>query len=59
MLDFDKADDSGKKYPPREGTPPPPPSAREQKRPKKAITPRKDKTMTGEAASRVESRQSK
>ena len=45
-------------YIPRSGTPPPPPSAREQKRPKKQRSPRKDKSVTAEAASGSEDRQS-
>ena len=57
QLDF-SSEGTGKSYEPRSGTPPPPPSAREIKRPKKS-TPKKDKTVTGAAASDVESRQSK
>ena len=54
-LTFEDGDGGGstKTYEQRSGTPPPPPSAREQKRSKKHVTPKKDKTMTESAGLEV------
>ncbi|KAK1662775.1 hypothetical protein QYE76_050934 [Lolium multiflorum] len=57
QLDF-AGEGKEKSYPQRSGTPPPPPSAREQKRPKKQLTPKKVKGATDLAATGSGSRPS-
>ncbi|KAK1558107.1 hypothetical protein QYE76_018120 [Lolium multiflorum] len=53
-LDFPSSPE--KAYEPRAGTPPPPPSAREQKRPKKHVTPKKDRNTLNASAAAGEGR---